>query len=57
MTFGYYAHGVGPETAKAPAGWEQRLVRVAVSLGDLPLNEVGRTHVESILRAIIAKAE
>jgi hypothetical protein len=21
-TFGYYAHGVGPETAKAPAGWE-----------------------------------
>lgn len=25
-TFGYYAHGVGPETAVAPAGWEQRLV-------------------------------
>jgi hypothetical protein len=30
-TFGYYAHGVGPETAKAPAGWEDRLVRVEVS--------------------------
>ncbi len=29
-TFGYYAHGVGPETAKAPKGWEQRLVRVAI---------------------------
>jgi hypothetical protein len=28
--FGYYAHGVGPETAKAPAGWEARLVRVEV---------------------------
>lgn len=27
-TFGYYAHGVGPETAKAPAGWEERLVLV-----------------------------
>ena len=27
-TFGYYAHGVGPETAKAPAGWEARLVPV-----------------------------
>ena len=27
-TYGYYAHGVGPETAKAPAGWEDRLVRV-----------------------------
>jgi hypothetical protein len=29
-TFGYYAHGVGPETAVAPAGWEKRLVRVEV---------------------------
>lgn len=29
-TYGYYAHGVGPETAKAPAGWEGRLVRVEV---------------------------
>jgi hypothetical protein len=28
-TFGYYAHGVGPETAKAPAGWEERLVAVS----------------------------
>lgn len=27
-TFGYYAHAVGPETAKAPSGWEQRLVPV-----------------------------
>ena len=27
-TYGYYAHGVGPETASAPAGWEGRLVRV-----------------------------
>lgn len=29
-TYGYFAHGVGPETAKAPAGWEERLVRVEV---------------------------
>ena len=28
--FGYYAHGVGPETAKAPAGWEERLVSVEI---------------------------
>lgn len=27
LAYGYYAHGVGPETAKAPAGWETRLVR------------------------------
>lgn len=25
-TFGYYAHGVGPETACLPRGWEERLV-------------------------------
>jgi hypothetical protein len=30
QTFGYYAHAVGPETAKAPAGWEERLVVVEV---------------------------
>jgi hypothetical protein len=28
--FGYYAHGVGPETAKAPEGWEERLVAIRV---------------------------
>jgi hypothetical protein len=31
-TFGYYAHGVGPETAKAPAGWETRLIPLPVHL-------------------------
>lgn len=25
-TFGYYAHGVGPETAIAPSGWQARLI-------------------------------
>lgn len=29
-TYGYYAHGVGPETVVAPAGWEERLVRVEI---------------------------
>lgn len=29
-TYGYYAHGVGPETAKAPAGWEERLVKIDI---------------------------
>jgi hypothetical protein len=107
-TYGYYAHGVGPETAKAPAGWRQRLVRVMVAprvksdrapvawclevhdlvlskcaagrqrdwdyasdaltagivggemllqrVADLPLDHVGRAHVASMLRAIIAKS-
>ena len=30
LTYGYYAHGVGPETAKAPAGWEERLIRIDI---------------------------
>lgn len=29
-TYGYYAHGVGPETARAPAGWEERLIEVDI---------------------------
>lgn len=29
-TFGYYAHGVSPKTAVAPAGWEDRLIRVEI---------------------------
>lgn len=28
QTHGYYAQGVGPETATLPAGWRKRLVRV-----------------------------
>ena len=28
QTFGYYAHGVGAETAVLPAGWQERLVPV-----------------------------
>ena len=27
-TYGYYAQGVGPDTATLPAGWQRRLVRV-----------------------------
>lgn len=40
ITFGYYAHGVGPETAKPPAGWEERLVPVRVSRGPHDSSEV-----------------
>lgn len=29
-TYGYYAHGVGPETITAPAGWEERLRKLAL---------------------------
>jgi len=28
--YGYYAHGVGPESITAPAGWDGRLVRLEI---------------------------
>jgi hypothetical protein len=31
QTFGYYAHGVGSDTAILPSGWRERLVRVCNS--------------------------
>jgi len=36
-SFGYYAHGVGPETATLPEGWQDRLV--AVRVPEPPENE------------------
>lgn len=35
--FGYYAQGVGPETAILPAGWEQRLIKVQNENTDLKI--------------------
>jgi hypothetical protein len=29
-SFGYYGHAVGPETAKPPTGWRDRLIRVDI---------------------------
>jgi hypothetical protein len=29
-TYGYYAHGVGPETVVGPAGWQERLIRTEI---------------------------
>jgi hypothetical protein len=34
LTFGYYAQGVGPETAILPAGWQDRVKRLAVPDAD-----------------------
>jgi hypothetical protein len=30
QTFGYYVHAVGPETVRAPRGWEARLVAIEI---------------------------
>ncbi len=29
LAYGYYAHGVGPETAILPAGWQSRLIPIS----------------------------
>lgn len=35
--FGYYAQGVGPETAILPSGWEERLVKIQNANTDLKI--------------------
>jgi len=35
--FGYYAQGVGPETATLPQGWQDRLVKVQSASTDLKI--------------------
>ena len=35
--FGYYAQGVGPETAVLPTGWQERLVRIQNPNTDLKI--------------------
>jgi hypothetical protein len=50
--FGYFAHGVGPETAKAPAGWEERLVRV-----DVPTRIVELDRLLELVRTLPVSAE
>ena len=29
-TYGYYGHGVGPETPQAPAGWDERMIELRI---------------------------
>lgn len=43
QTFGYYAHGVGPESVVAPLGWEERRVVVEV-VGPVGGNRTIRAH-------------
>ena len=42
--FGYYAQGVGPETAKLPDGWEGRLVKVQNQNTDLKIGYCLEPH-------------
>ena len=66
-TFGYYAQGVGPETATLPRGWEERLIAIntpgtrgatgwCLELHDLLLSKyvAGREKDESFCRAAAA---
>jgi hypothetical protein len=42
--FGYYAQGVGPETACLPSGWEQRLVKIQNQNTDLKIGYCLEPH-------------
>lgn len=42
--FGYYAQGVGPETAILPAGWEARLVKIQNANTDLKIGHCLEPH-------------
>lgn len=42
--FGYYAQGVGPETAILPAGWESRLVKIQNQNTDLKIGYCLEPH-------------
>ena len=48
QTYDYYAHGVGPETPIAPAGWEGRLMRV-----EFPA--IGRANAKAVAWCIEAR--
>lgn len=66
-TFGYYAQGVGEETATLPSGWQQRLVAIhtpatrgatgwCISVPDLVVSKyvAGREKDRSYVRAALA---
>lgn len=53
-TFGYYAHGVGPETAVAPSGWEERLAIIEVG-GRVGTGQRVRAHCLEPHDLILAK--
>lgn len=42
--FGYYAQGVGPETAVLPEGWESRLVKIQNANTDLKIGYCLNPH-------------
>ncbi len=42
--FGYYAQGVGPETAKLPAGWEERVAKIQNENTDLKIGYCLELH-------------
>ena len=66
-TFGYYAQGVGPETAVLPSGWERRLVTIdtprmrgvvgrSLEVHDLVISKLvaGREKDLEFVRAVVA---
>ncbi len=62
-TYGYYAHGVGPETARLPSQWRDRLVRIetvgcvgwCLAIADLAVSKLlaGRARDFEFVRALL----
>jgi hypothetical protein len=62
-TFGYFAHGIGPETATLPQGWEERLVPIrletatgwCIEVHDLLVSKyaAGREKDREFVRAVL----
>ncbi len=50
-TYGYYAQAVGPDTAKLPEGWKQRLLRVPETARD-----TGVAYCISVVDLFLSKA-
>jgi hypothetical protein len=54
-TFGYYAQGVGPNTAVLPEGWEGRLVKVQSPNTDLKIGYCLEPHDLAVSKLVAAR--
>jgi hypothetical protein len=55
--FGYYAQGVGPETAVLPVGWERRLIRLQNENTDLKIGWCLEPHDLAASKLVAGRAK
>lgn len=54
-TFGYYAQGVGPDTASLPKGWQDRLIRIQNQNTDLKVGLCLEPHDLAVAKLIAGR--